>query len=415
MHFDLIIIGAGAAGLLGAINAAESGLSTLLLEKNRKLGVKILMSGGTRCNITQNTDSKGIVAAFGEQGPFLHSALAQFSTGDIIDLLKKEGVETKTEPTGKIFPVSNRAIDVRDALVNRMRRAGTTVINDCAVTACRKTNESFEVTTPGQTFHAKRLLITTGGSSYPGCGTNGDGYIWAREFGHKIVPPRPALTPLLTNAAWVRQLSGVTIGDVECELDCQYPKRQKHNRHHSRGSFLFTHFGFSGPTPLNVSRELINSRTKMLTCDFLPELKPHELETDLSNRIRSDGKKIISSISLDAIPGRLFEALLQMTDIDPNKRCAELSKAQIAGLISALKSCQIPISGTKGFAKAEVTAGGVSLDEVDSRTMQSKLVPGLYFAGEILDLDGPIGGYNFQAAFSTAWLATSNMSPISLP
>lgn len=426
--WDVIIIGAGAAGLLAAIRAAERGRRTLLLEKNRKPGVKILMSGGTRCNLTQNTDARGIITAFGPQGKFLHSALASLGPRELVDLVEAEGVPTKIESTGKIFPASDKAADVLNALLRRLHRSGATLALDEPVGVIERVAQTFCVSTGRRTASALRLLLTTGGQSYPGCGTTGDGYAWAARFGHTIVPPRPALVPITTAVDWVRQLSGLTIPDAAVRVVFhevppgsskaaevpegapQQSRKSKRSptRSEQRGSFLFTHFGVSGPAVLDVSREvtaLSDSTCAELECDFLPELTDEQFETELKRRIAAAGRKSVSSILPEPLPRRLVEALLQQAAISPEHRAAELNRDQRTQLVRWLKHARIPVTGTLGFPKAEVTAGGVSLDEVDSRTMESKLVPGLFLAGEILDLDGPIGGYNFQAAFSTGNLA----------
>lgn len=415
---DVAVIGAGAAGMLAAARAAERGRQVVLLEKNRKAGVKILMSGGTRCNITQATDRRGIVAAFGSQGPFLHSALAALGPDELVALFHAEGVATKVEPTGKVFPVSDRAIDVRDALVSMLQRAkvelrlGEAVKDLCWSPGFSRSEDRFEdrlkpglqLNTERDDILAEKVILTTGGQSYPGCGTTGDGYVWAKAFGHTIMPPRPALVPLKSPAIWVHQLSGVTIPDVRVQVIAQDLPKPAAER---RGSFLFTHFGLSGPAAMDVSRAVTADPTRdwQAVCDFLPGNARDELLARLSSEAASNGKRPIAAVVGDWLPRRLADALLEQCGIAADHRVAELGKAPRLKLIEALKGQAIPISGTLGFKKAEVTAGGVSLAEVDSRTMQSKLVPGLYLAGEILDLDGPIGGYNFQAAFSTGWLA----------
>ena len=222
---DVIIVGAGAAGLLAGISAAESGLRTIILEKNRKPGVKILMSGGTRCNVTQNTDHRGIVDAFGKQGRFLKTAIGRFGPDDIIQLLADEGVSTKVESTGKIFPSSNRAFDVLQALLDRLARTDCRLIKETAVESitANATGHRFTVqcnSKAGPCSHvARNIVLTTGGMSYPGCGTTGDGYAWAKTFGHEIVPPKPALVPLKLNNEWTRELSGITIPDAGIRVD----------------------------------------------------------------------------------------------------------------------------------------------------------------------------------------------------
>lgn len=403
--FDVIVVGAGAAGLVAAAEAASRGLATLLLEKNRRAGVKILMSGGTRCNLTHATDKWGIIEAYGQQGNFLHSALAALSPSDLVKLIEDEGVPTKVEETGKIFPVSNRATDVLDALLRRMRRSGAALALAEPVQAVGRTaGEAFRVVTKERELTCAKLVITVGGQSYPGSGTTGDGYAWARALGHTIVPPRPALTPLTSDDTWVRELSGVTIPDVSLRLFVQGKSEALDRR---RGSLLFTHFGLSGPVAMDISRsvtELADATTANLVVDFLPEVSAEKLDDRFRQAAASDGKRQVASMAPE-IPRRLVEALMTQAKVPAESRAAEFSKAARGSLIQAVKATTISISGTRGFAKAEVTAGGVSLAEIDSRTMESKVVPGLYFAGEILDLDGPIGGYNFQAAFSTGVLA----------
>jgi predicted Rossmann fold flavoprotein len=417
--WEVVVVGAGAAGLLAATRAAERGRKTLLFDRNRRPGVKILMSGGTRCNLTQATDERGIVEAFGKQGKFLHSALASLGPHDLVELIEAEGVPTKTEATGKIFPVSDKAADVLGALMRRLERSGCVLATNEAVAAIDLQDGAFRIQTDRQSLTAEVLAITTGGCSYPGCGTTGDGYRWAAELGHTIVPPRPALVPVETNLAWVHELKGITVADVAVIVVKRQPNaggqrdaRASRPLASRRGSFLFTHFGLSGPTVLDVSGAVTGDPdpgTLDLVCDFLPAQNDAEFDDALRQRAGAEGKKPVSAILPDALPRRLFESLLVLAEIPRDLRCAELGKGHRSRLVQIIKHCTVPISGTLGFKKAEVTAGGVSLSEVDSRSMQSRLVPGLFLAGEILDLDGPIGGYNFQAAFSTGWLAGGHL------
>ena len=407
--FEVVVIGAGAAGLVAASEAAERGRRTILLEKNRRPGVKILMSGGTRCNLTHATDKWGIVKAYREQGNFLHSALAALSPADLVKLVEDEGVPTKVEETGKVFPVSNRATDILEALLKRFRRSGAELATEEPVRQIKQRAEGgFRTVTDKRELNSESVVVTVGGQSYPGSGTSGDGYAWAGALGHTIVPPRPALVPLTTTDAWVRELSGVTIPDVGVRLELASGVKPVDTR---RGSLLFTHFGLSGPVILDVSRgvtALADPASARLVCDWLPEISNEQLDAELRAAAAADGKRHVMTELAERLPRRLIEQLFATNRLALDLRGAEFSKAQRAALVGALKGTAISISGTRGFAKAEVTAGGVALSEVDSRTMQSKLVSGLYFAGEILDLDGPIGGYNFQAAFSTGVLAGRN-------
>jgi predicted Rossmann fold flavoprotein len=401
--WDAIVVGAGAAGLMAAIRAAECGASVLLLEKNRRPGVKILMSGGTRCNITHATDNRGIVAAFGPPGRFLHSPLAAFSVQDTLDFFAAEGVATKVEPLGKVFPVSNKATDVLGALLRRLSSSGAVLASEEPVRDLEPTRPGFRVTTPQRVLSCRSLILTTGGQSYPGSGTTGDGYAWAAHLGHTIVPPRPALTPITVAAEWVASLRGVTLPDLGLRIrDGDLVLTS------GRGSLLFAHFGLSGPVALDASRVVSghgNPRALTLELDLLPAMTEAALDESLRTHSTTSGKKQLAVVLSEQLPRRLCDVLLPMAGLPADRRAAALPRDDRARLVARIKRLEVPVTGTLGFGKAEVTAGGIALDEVDSRTMKSKLVDSLFVAGEVLDLDGPIGGYNFQAAWSTGWLA----------
>lgn len=408
----MVVVGAGAAGLLAAIRAAERGRQTLLLEKNRKPGVKIVMSGGGRCNLTHATDARGIVRAFGSQGHFLHSALAAFGPQDLINFVEAEGVPTKVEETGKIFPVSNRATDILNAFIRRLDRSGCTLALGEAVSRVELGDVGFRISAGSRTVNSQSVILTTGGQSYPGCGTTGDGYPWATDFGHTLVPRRPALVPLTSDAPWIPPLRGITVPDVVVRIyrldEAKANGAPDRELVQTRGSFLFTHFGLSGPAVLDASRAVSAHPPPAVLaaeCDLVPDIAPPALAENLKRDAGLNGRQAVPAFIPGNLPRRLVETILELAGVPADRRGAELSKAERERLVQTLKRLRVPISGTQGFKKAEVTAGGVSLDEVDSRTMQSKRVPNLFIAGELLDLDGPIGGYNFQAAFSTAWLA----------
>ncbi len=406
--FDVIVIGAGAAGLMAAIHAAERGRRTLVLEKNRRPGVKILMSGGTRCNITQATDNRGIVAAYGPSGKFLHAPLAALSVQQTIEFFEAEGVATKVEDTGKVFPVSNKAADVLDALVRRLSRSGAVLALDEALVAMKRAEAGHVLTTSRRTLGAAKVVLTTGGQSYPGAGTTGDGYRFAGQFGHRIVPPRPALVPLTTSLPWIAQLRGITLPDVHVRII----EKGGATLAQRRGAMLFAHFGLSGPAILDVSRVVSgHPRPESLAVDvdLLPALTEDGAHDWLRQESLASAKKQLAVVLAQQVPRRLADAVLEQASLASDRRAAALSNDERRRLVRTLKHCVMAITGTLGFKKAEVTAGGVALDEVDSRTMQSKLAPGLYLAGEVLDLDGPIGGYNFQAAWSTGWLAGASV------
>ncbi len=401
--WDIAVVGAGAAGLVAALRAAELGRRVVLLEKNVRAGVKILMSGGTRCNLTHATDNRGIVAAYGSPGRFLHSALAALSVADSVRMFEDEGVATKVEETGKVFPVSDRAADVLDALLRRLHRSGATLALGEPLTGLRTTSDGFALATPAREIAARRVILTTGGQSYPGSGTTGDGYRIAAQFGHTIVPPRPALTPIATAEPWVASLRGLTLPDVALRVLENGKKLDGR-----RGSLLFAHFGLTGPVALDASR-VVSGHTapRLLTVelDLVPDRSEPDVDRFLQAESLASGKKQLANVLATLVPHRLAETLLTRTGQPVDRKAAGLSKTDRQRLVQAVKRLLVPVTGTLGFGKAEVTAGGVALDEVDSRDMQSKRQPGLYVAGELLDLDGPIGGYNFQAAWSTGWLA----------
>jgi predicted Rossmann fold flavoprotein len=416
-RWDAIIVGGGAAGLWAAGTAAQRGKKVLVLEKNNKAGVKILMSGGTRCNITHHADSRKIAEAFGKQGRVLLSVLKRLSPEDVVREFESEGVQTKVEETGKVFPVSDRAIDVRDAVVRRLARYGAELLCGCAVDSVDPdaTGGGFRIlaTVQGRQLqvHSKTVLITTGGLSYSGCGTTGDGYAWLKNMGHSITPLRPALTPLTSPESRVHELSGLTLEDVlvraQIHAHSGDTKPLKLERRESRGGFLWTHKGCSGPTSMNVSRCFsdrgLEDRLELIV-DLLPDSSVEQLEEWIAQETRQSNRAL-STVLSHRVPKRLATSILESIGADYDPHMAELPRAIRNKMIESLKQYRIEISGTLGYPKAEVTAGGVELGEVNFQDMQSRRQAGLYLAGEILDLDGPIGGYNFQAAWSTGHTA----------
>jgi predicted Rossmann fold flavoprotein len=430
-QFDIVVLGAGAAGLVAAARAAECGARVLLCEKNRRPGVKILMSGGTRCNITNarglrrlevvsgsidpaydHSQSRGIRSiqqAFGENGTFLGPALRKLDVDATVRLFEEAGVATKVEGNGKVFPVSDRATDVLDALVRRVDRFGAVLRPLSPVVAVERTDSEpgrdggFAIKLADSSVEVKRVIVAIGGMSYPGCGTSGDGYAIARGFGHTIVAPRPALVPIKVKADWVISLKGLSLPDVIASV---YSPRNELLQER-REAILFAHFGLSGPAILDVSRAAAvhgAADSRELRLDLVPGLPRDDLDRGLQAASRQGRRAIVSLLPAE-LPRRLAECVLTEAAIATSKMGPDLSREERQRLVTNLKSLKLPIAGTLGFEKAEVTAGGVALDEVDPKTLESRLVPGLHFAGEVLDLDGLIGGYNFQAAWSTGWLA----------
>jgi predicted Rossmann fold flavoprotein len=423
--YDVAILGAGAAGLCAAIRASERGLSVLLLEKNRRPGVKILMSGGTRCNLTnaqglrdlrvvsgpidpaydpdEAQGARSIQQAFGAGGKFLGPSLRALSVERTVELFEAEGVSTKIEGNGKVFPASDRATDVVDALVRRLGRSKAELKTSAPVLDVLISDEGWLLKLPDTSERAKRVIVAVGGQSYPGCGTCGDGYAMARKFGHSIVEPRPALVPIRVDAGWVPTLKGLTVPDVTASIRADGGPALLERRE----ALLFAHFGLTGPAILDVSRAVArhDGPDKLdLVLDLAPDSKVDQLDQYFQLAGRS-GRKAVVGLMPECLPRRLAEAVMVASGVPVDRMGPDLSREERKKLVGGIKGLRLPVSGTLGFAKAEVTSGGVALDEVEPKTLESRIQPGLHFIGEVLDLDGLIGGYNFQAAWSTGWLA----------
>ena len=425
--YDVAVLGGGAAGLCAAIRAAERGRRVLVVEKNRRPGVKILMSGGTRCNVTNARGlrdlsvvsgpidpaydpkpargARSIMDAFGPAGRVLGPALRALTVEQTVALFEAEGVATKVEGNGKVFPVSDRAVDVLDALLRRLGRSGAELRTNCPASgvAADADADGFLVSLPDGPVRARRVIVAVGGRSYPGSGTSGDGYGIARSFGHTIIEPRPALVPIRVDADWVKELKGITVVDAIARV------RDRDGRvlADRREAVLFAHFGLTGPAILDVSgpaARLDALDGVALELDFAPDDRPEAIDARLQQEARS-GRRSVVGLLPEALPRRLAIALMIAAGVPEDRVGPELGRDERRRLVATLKGLRLPIAGTLGFAKAEVTSGGVRLDEVDPESMESRLRPGLHFVGEVLDLDGRIGGYNFQAAWSAGWLA----------
>jgi predicted Rossmann fold flavoprotein len=382
---DVVILGAGAAGLWAAGTAAARGRKVLLLEKNPRVGVKILASGGTHCNVTTTLEGAALQEAYGRDGGrFLAPSLRRLGPKDVRDELDQLGVPTEEGEWEKVWPVSRKASDVAHALLQRAQAAGATVRTDAAVLGL---DRGFVVRTSRGDVTAPKIIVTVGGKSYPKSGTTGDGYAWLESLGHTIVKPVPALVPLVVELPWVRALAGITVPGARVWVDKKADRRRP---------LLFTHTGLSGPGAMDVSRWFELGPAE-LHVDFLPDVSEEELRTAIAQ-----SKRIAKALPL---PARLADGLCEGVGVRGDQPGTETSKAHRHALLMAVKRWSPPVAGTRGFDHAEVTAGGVALQEVDPSTMESRLVKGLFVAGEILDVDGPIGGFNFQSAFATGHAA----------
>ena len=391
---SILIVGAGAAGLWAAAKCAHLGARTVVLEKTRRSGTKVLSSGGSRCNLTTLLDADETARCFGKGHNFIRPALQNLTPQQVRQHFETLGVRTKEEPEfEKVFPASDSAREVRDALENDARRAGVEFIMNAGVTGIAPQNSGWTVNAGKKTWHAERLLLCTGGKSYPKSGTTGDGYPWLRELGLAVVDPVPALVPLTSPASWVHDLSGIS---VDGELRIGKIRRRR--------PVLFTHRGLSGPGAMDLSDQVTQAGQREAHLDLLPDWTWEMTRQTLIEGASRAGSPRLASIL--PLPRRLTEAIAIQAGLSHNNPTLnQLTKAERHRLVTTLKACPIPVAGSLGFAKAEVTAGGLALKEVNRHTMEVKKCPGLYVFGELLNLQGPIGGFNFQSAFSTAELA----------
>lgn len=404
---NVLVIGGGAAGLLAGIAAAQSGAQTVILEKMRRPGKKILITGKGRCNITNNCDLQEIIKNIPGNGRFLNSALRRFTNQDIVQLLEDNGLPTKVERGGRVFPVSDKAADVVDTLVKIYKNYGGKLLTDCKVKSITAEFGKITgaVTADGQKFAADAVILAAGGSSYPGTGSDGSGVKLAKALGHTIVPLAPSLVPFESDSPYIAGLQGLSLRNIEGTV---YADGKKIGSEF--GEMLFTHFGVSGPIILSLSKCVAEAFARgaqevELAIDLKPALDKDKLDARLQRDFMQYSRKQMPNGMKDLLPQRLIAPVLDQAFIDEEKFVNQLSRAERRRLVDVLKAFTVPITGTRPIAEAIVTAGGVSLKEIDPKTMESKLIKGLFFAGEVMDIDGYTGGYNLQAAFSTGYAA----------
>jgi predicted Rossmann fold flavoprotein len=408
---NVAVIGGGAAGLIAAWAAAKNN-SVFLIERNEKLGKKLYITGKGRCNITNTDDKDEFFRSVFRNPKFLYSAINAFSNQDIVRLIEANGVKTKVERGGRIFPESDKSSDVIRALTKNAEKAGVNIALNTRVKAVKKIENGFDIEfySNPQSIPSKydAVIICTGGKSYSSTGSTGDGYELARCFGHTIVELKPSLTGLCTNEQWVSDLQGLTLKNVQLTA-----YRNGKKIYSDMGEMLFTHFGVSGPLVLTLSGHIADDPIGVL---LSIDLKPALSEKTLDRRILSDfdkhKHKLLKNALVDLLPSRMISVIINQSGISAEKSVDEITAIERAALLKALKSLQLTVSGTPPIHQAIVTRGGVSVKEIDPRTMESKLVKGLYFAGEVIDCDAQTGGYNLQIAFSTGYLAGSSANDL---
>lgn len=399
---NIIVIGGGAAGLMAAGTAAEQGARVTLLETNEKVGRKLFITGKGRCNVCNNCDTQTVLQHVPVNPRFLYSALGCFSPADVMAFFEDHGVPLKTERGNRVFPVSDKSADIIDALFTWVKRLGVTIIQKTAESLAITDGWVTGVCAGGKTYHADRVIIATGGASYPQTGSTGDGYRFAREAGHTVVPPNPSLVPLVESGDTCREMMGLSLRNVQVtvyeggkQIFCDF------------GEMLFTHFGLSGPLILSASAHMRHFGSKEYRIEI--DLKPALDEKTLDKRLLGDFDKHKNSDFINALgdllPRKMIPTVVRLSGIDPHVKVNSITKAQRASLLHTLKHFTVQVSGKRPIAEAIVTTGGVSVREINPKTMESKKCTGLYFAGEVLDVDAYTGGFNLQIAWSTGRLA----------
>lgn len=402
---DVLVVGGGAAGMFAAWRAAALGARTRLLEKNPRLGLKIHISGGGKCNITHGGDMESLRRAFEpHEARFLHAAFRRFTNEDVLDLLRRRGVTVHTRPDGRIFPDSGRAEDVVDGIASYLRAAEVRIDTNAPVEEVLVENgRATGVMAGGRCYPARAVIVAVGGSSYPKTGTTGDGYRWMRDLGHTLVPLRAALAPIYLAEGCRPDYSGVAFRD--CVLKARQNGKELARW---RGDLLFTHHGISGPNALGVSRAVTLGMERgpvTLDVDVLPDRTAEALAAEIAEAHGNQGRRTIRTLAGEWLPDRLVPEALERAGLDPSTPLHQVPKKGRNRLVETLKRWELGKARAVPLEKGEVTAGGVALDEVDAQTMGSRKIQGLYLCGEILDLAGPVGGYNLQAAFSTGYVA----------
>lgn len=406
MHYDVIVIGGGPAGILAAGAAGARGRNVLLLEKNEKLGKKLFITGKGRCNVTNAADMDEFMSNIPKNSKFLYSAFRALSNTDLIGILNDMGLKTKVERGGRVFPESDKSSDVLKALQKYLDKNKVAVMLNSSVKEIKTVDNKINhiIMEDGKEISCESVIVCTGGLSYPQTGSTGDGIKFAKAVGHTVTDLFPSLIPLVVKEEYIKELQGLSLKNVSIKVIVENKPI-----YDDFGEMLFTHYGLSGPIILSASFYISDHLRKKKSIKVAIDLKPALSEEELDKRILKDFNEKINKQyknSLDALlPQKLIPVIINLSKIDENKEVNQISKEERKQLVSLLKNLEFTIIGTRPIAEAIVTSGGVSLKEINPKTMESKLVQGLYFAGEVMDLDAFTGGYNLQIAFSTGYAA----------
>ena len=397
---DLIVVGGGAAGMMAAISAAEQGAQVTLLEPNERLGKKLNITGKGRCNVTNNTDIEGLLANIPRNGKFLYSAFNHFNSADAIGFFEKLGVPLKTERGNRVFPVTDKSQSILDCLQSELHRQKITVKTARVRDILTQDGHVTGVRTQNEEIAANWVILATGGASYPATGSTGDGYSIAAALGHTIIPPEGSLVPLETAGNDCQEMQGLSLRNVGVKLLNAKGKVL----YKDFGELLFTHFGISGPTVLSASCHLKGDGCR-LVLDLKPALEGEKLEARILRDLEQYQNRSMENALVDLLPRSMIPVVLRRLDISPEMQANSLTKQKRRALVELLKAFPIDITGKRPVSEAIITSGGVKVSEIDPKTMESKLVAGLYFAGEVIDCDAYTGGFNLQIAWATAYAA----------
>ncbi len=398
----VFIIGGGAAGMIAAANAAQAGHAVTLFERNEKLGKKLYITGKGRCNVTNIADRDAFFEHVLRNPRFLYSAFSHFDNKALMERIERAGVPLKVERGGRVFPESDKSSDILRAMERIVREAGVTIRLNSHVEAILVRDGAIDgIRVGGESIHCDALVVATGGVSYPQTGSTGDGYTFARATGHRIEEPVASLVPLITQETWPCSLAGLTLKNVTLSAT-----KNGKPIFSEMGELLFTHFGVSGPLVLSLSGVIAGAPAgTRMQIDLKPALTQEQLDARLVRDLQEGAKQQVKTALHALLPQRLLEVVLELAQIDGAKPVGEFNKAMRQRLVDTLKALPLTVSGARGLNEAVVTRGGVSVKDVNASTMESKLIKGLYFAGEVLDLDATTGGYNLQIAWSTGALA----------
>ena len=400
---NVIIIGGGPAGMSAAVSASGKGCKVTLLEKNEKLGKKLFITGKGRCNITNSADKDLLMKNIISNPKFLFSALDAFDNNDICTLLEQHGCRVKEERGGRIFPVSDRSSDVIKALSDALKEKNADVRLGAEVKKITANEYGFEVVlSDGKKLDASAVIIATGGVSYAATGSTGDGYKFAESFGHTCVETKPSLVPLVIKQTWCRDLQGLSLKNTGLKM-----YSGKKLIYEDFGEMLFTHFGVSGPMILSASRYFYNKKEQdcRIVLDLKPALSDDELDARLIREFDENHEKHFINVLPSLLPAKMVPVMASLSGTDPHKKCGDITKEERRNLVTLLKNLEMDVVGTRGFEEAIITKGGINVKEISPKTMMSKILPGLFFAGETMDLDALTGGFNLQIAWSTGYVA----------